>query len=141
MQSPGGREVKSREARMAVMLPARLRIAGAWTDVRIRNVSSRGMLLEIADPPLPGCYVEVARGRYRYTARVAWAEGNLCGIHIDGKIQIAALTESASPRLVSAVPVPKSAGISAGREARIFRIARRARLILVRLGQTAAGAV
>src|SRR5688572_14642222 len=102
MQIPRGNEVKFRETRMAVMLPARLRIAGAWTDVRIRNISSRGMLLEMANPPLPGCYVEVSRGRYRYTARVAWTDGNRCGIHIDGKIQVGALTGSASPHAVSA---------------------------------------
>ena len=126
---------------MVVMLPARLRIAGAWTDVRIRNVSSRGMLLETVNPPLPGCYVEVARGRYRYTARVAWAEGNLCGIHIDGKIQVAALTGSAMPRLASVTPVPKSAGISASRKAGLSSIARRLQLALGRLGQMAAAAV
>ena len=126
---------------MAVMLPARLRIAGAWTDVRIRNVSSRGMLLEMASPPLPGCYVEVSRGRYRYTARVAWADGNRCGIHIDGKIQIAALTESASPRALSDTRVPRSARIPTGREAIFFSFAKRIQLALVHLALTAAKAV
>ncbi len=122
---------------MAVTLPARLRIAGAWTDVRIRNVSSRGMLLEMANPPLPGCYVEVSRGRYRYTARVAWAEGNLCGIHIDGKIQIAALTGAAPPRLMSAIPVPISGGISADRKSGLSSLAWWLQFNLVRLAHAA----
>ena len=133
--------MKSREARLAVMLPARLRIAGAWSDVRIRNISSRGMLLEVADPPLPGCYVEVSRGRDRYTASVAWTEGTLCGVQVQERIEIAALTGAPSPRPKATMKRSKSAAISTGRgKGRAFPMARLVKLVLVCLGVASVGA-
>ena len=51
-----------REPRHDVDLPARLRGDESWSDVCIRNVSSRGLMLLIDNPPQRSTYIEVRRG-------------------------------------------------------------------------------
>jgi hypothetical protein len=44
-----------------------------WSDICIRNLSARGLLLQGPSPPSPGSYVEVRRGCHIIVARVVWA--------------------------------------------------------------------
>jgi hypothetical protein len=46
----------------------------SWSDVCIRNMSSRGLLLQGQSPPRPGSYVEVRRGSHIIVARVVWTK-------------------------------------------------------------------
>jgi hypothetical protein len=59
-----------------------------WTNVTIRNVSSRGMLLETAIPLRRGTYLEVRRGPAVIVGRTVWATGQQAGIQTQDIILI-----------------------------------------------------
>jgi hypothetical protein len=65
---------KPRQDRRRVLIPARMKQGVSWTDVCIRNLSSRGLLLQGRCPPRPGTYVEVRRGNHIIVARVIWTK-------------------------------------------------------------------
>lgn len=69
-----------REPRRNVVLNARMRVGACWNDVCILNISSRGLLLQIAEPPRQGSYLELRRGRHAILARVIWTESHRCGV-------------------------------------------------------------
>jgi hypothetical protein len=131
--------MKSREPRKAVILPARLRTAGGWGDVRIRNISSRGMLLKVSNPLVRGSYLEIARGRYRYSARVAWTEGNQCGVQIRELIDIGGVTGEASSPAVSVHHGTWKRGSAERRKSMVRRPSRVIEFALVVVGLATAG--
>lgn len=71
---------KRRSKRSLVLLAAKVRIAGVAKDVRLRNLSQNGALLEADDLPKVGCDVVFERGETIVPARVAWAAGGRFGI-------------------------------------------------------------
>lgn len=93
--------LKAREPRQKVMLPARMRVGSAYVDVCIRNISSRGMMLQAASPPPPGTYVEVLRAANNIVGRIVWAKDRRFGVHISDRVNVAIFvnqTVSATPR-------------------------------------------
>ena len=91
---------KPREVRRRVLVPARMKQGVTWTDVCIRNMSSRGLHLQVSSPPKPGTYVELRRGDHVIVARVIWSREQECGaqtqdlLPIDQIIQNRASTSS-----------------------------------------------
>lgn len=83
--------MKPREARRVVLIQARMRVDGVWGDVCIRNISSRGMLLQAASAPPRGTYVEIFRGRHSAIARVVWCSDRRFGIHTRERMDVDAL--------------------------------------------------
>lgn len=85
MHPPEGRgrfvRPKPREPRSPVLLNALLRGGGEERIVRIRNVSSRGMLIETSEAPQVGVTVEVSVGRVAVLGRVVWRKGKQLGFH------------------------------------------------------------
>ena len=71
--------MRGREPRCAVCIPARMFADATWIDVTIRNVSSRGMLLETSAPLKRGTYLEVRRGSAVIIARAVWTSGQALG--------------------------------------------------------------
>lgn len=71
-----------------MLVPARMRAGEAWSDVCIRNISSFGMLLESAEPPARGTYVEIRRGPHVVVARAIWRQGERFGVRTQDKIDI-----------------------------------------------------
>jgi hypothetical protein len=65
-----------------------MRLDGVWRDVCIRNISSRGMLLQAGSPPRRGTYVEVHRGRHVLAARVAWSSDRNFGIQTQDRLDV-----------------------------------------------------
>lgn len=86
---------KSREPRVAVNLLCRMRRGDGWHDVRIRNVSSRGLGAMSATPPALGQYVEVRRGSAVIIARVVWLRDCSFGLRTQDKIDLTSLVERA----------------------------------------------
>ena len=84
--------MQQREPRHDVDLPARLRGDDSWSDICIRNVSSHGMMLLIADPPQRGAYIEVRRGSAVVIGRVMWIGVGRCGLRTKERIRVADLT-------------------------------------------------
>ena len=75
---------KPREPRTPVMLNALLRGGGQERSVRVRNVSSRGMMIEAheaGEAPDVGVVVEVRIGGVSWLGRVAWSRGKQFGFH------------------------------------------------------------
>lgn len=96
--------LKAREPRQKVMIPARMRAGETYVDVCVRNISSRGMMLQTASPPPPGSYIEILRGAYTVVGRIVWTKERRFGIHAADRIDINAIvnqTTRSGPRPAS----------------------------------------
>jgi hypothetical protein len=97
--------LRARESRLQVFLRARMRAGGAPVDICIRNISSRGMLLQAAAPPPRGAYVEILTARHTIVGRVAWRNDRRFGIETQARLDIGAIVK-ASPIKGPATPIP-----------------------------------
>jgi hypothetical protein len=86
---------KAREPRQTTATPARLNSDGRWQDVCIRNISSRGMMVEVQHAPPRGHYLEVRRGAHVIVGRVIWSTGYQVGIISQDRIEVAAVLADA----------------------------------------------
>jgi hypothetical protein len=84
---------KPRETRQKVVLPARMRAGAGQVEVCIRDVSSRGMLIQAGVPPPRGTYVEIMRPGYSVTGRVIWSKHHKFGLQSRETIRIASVLE------------------------------------------------
>ena len=78
--------MKPREPRRKIVVPARIRQAGRWADVRILDASSRGFMIHLPNAPPRGTYVELHRGRRSYVARVVWQSAQRCGLQTQDRV-------------------------------------------------------
>ncbi len=83
--------MRKREPRRRTLISARMRCGDTWTDVSIRNISSRGLQLETEGPPPPGTYVEVRRGTNVMVGRTMWQSGRRFGVSTQDKLNIPAI--------------------------------------------------
>ncbi|MXO64134.1 hypothetical protein GRI48_14110 [Altererythrobacter oceanensis] len=79
------------------MLAARMLAEQGWQDVRVCNVSSRGMMLRSASPPQRGAYVEIRHHQICTVGRVVWSKGTAFGINSQQKIEVRELLSGTSP--------------------------------------------
>lgn len=80
--------MKKRETRVETHMPARLKHGLSWADVTVRNVSRRGMMLEMGSPPARGTFVELRRGKLIVVGQVLWARDQRCGLRAQDSIDI-----------------------------------------------------
>ena len=85
--------MKPREARRKVLIDARLRQDCGWSDARILNLSSRGMMVRASSAPARGTYVEISRGAYRIVARDVWVKGDRFGARSQDRIAFEAIAK------------------------------------------------
>ena len=71
---------KRRSKRSLVLLTAKIRTPKGVLDVRLRNLSQNGALLESETLPEVGCELVFERGDTIVPARVAWASNGRFGI-------------------------------------------------------------
>jgi hypothetical protein len=88
---------KPREPRQKVVLPARMRLGGKFSDVCIRDISSRGMMLQAANPPPQGSYIEIYRAAHTIVARVVWSRERRFGIMTQDKMHVADIVTVSAP--------------------------------------------
>jgi hypothetical protein len=105
--SAGGE--RPREERISVVIPSRMRVNNSWSDVCIRNISTRGLLVAVTDPPPPGSYVEIRRGTQIIVARTVWARGNYLGLRSQEKLPVQRII--AEPRLTKRPSVAVADGV------------------------------
>lgn len=79
-----------------MIIPARMRNDGMWGDVCIRNISSRGMLVQAANPPPRGTYIEIFKARHVIVGRVMWRKDRRFGIHTRERIDVSAFVDDAA---------------------------------------------
>ena len=82
---------KSREPREPVVLPVRIRMDSGWVNATIRNVSTKGMKLEMPAPPPQGSFIEIRRGPVIVVGQVRWIEQGCCGLLAQGRVPVAQL--------------------------------------------------
>jgi len=89
LNSPQSRTVDSREtARSSLYLGAALYCDGGSTPARIRNMSSRGALVEAAVVPEVGALVQLIRGTLIVHGLVIWSEEGRCGLKLSGSVDV-----------------------------------------------------
>jgi hypothetical protein len=101
----------AREPRQATATPARLNSDGGWQNVCIRNISSRGLMVELQNPPPRGHYLEVRRGGHVIVGRVVWATGYRAGIVTQERLDVAAVLAEQKlpprPRTLAEKPIER----------------------------------
>lgn len=85
------------DPRSNVFLTAVLCAGGAQTNVRIRNLSAHGALLEGPDLPAEGTVVQIRRGSLSVAGDIAWSREQHCGVQFGSIIQVGAWIERAGP--------------------------------------------
>ena len=75
-----------------------MRAGGAKTDVCIRNVSSRGLMLQTAHPPAAGTYVEIFQPAHTIVARVVWCKDKRFGVRTSDVVDVNALINGTVPQ-------------------------------------------
>jgi len=76
-----------------------MRCGAAWSDVYIKNMSSRGIMAEAGEPPTRGTYVEIRRGRQIVVGRVIWTRNGQFGVRTQDRLDVEAIVTE--PRLTS----------------------------------------
>lgn len=89
--------MKPREPRQSIMVPVRVRQDARWKDATIRNVSSRGMMLQMNEPPPRGSYIELRRGEIVMIGQIRWARDDRCGVRTQDVVPLSRLTSGAAP--------------------------------------------
>lgn len=88
---------RQREPRKPVRIGVRLKDDAGWCDAQLLNVSSRGVLAMIAEPPRRGSYVEIRRGSYVMIGRVAWVGTDRIGVSVRERIVLDDLLQPVTP--------------------------------------------
>lgn len=71
---------KRRTRRAPVMLTANLAVAGANYEVRLRNLSEDGVLVEGDELPPEGAVAKFERNELSVKSTVVWVEGRFAGV-------------------------------------------------------------
>lgn len=73
------------------MISARLRDSQGWSNARILNLSSRGLLLHASRTPQRGTYIEVCKGPHRIVGQVVWVRQDRFGVRTQDKLAVEAI--------------------------------------------------
>lgn len=96
--------MRTRDPRRNVYLKARMRQGSDWSDVTIRNISSRGMLLWAEEAPRPGSYLEICGPATTLVVRAVWARDGYFGVRSQDKIDIESAISGGRWRCVDPSP-------------------------------------
>ena len=95
---------KRHPRRSRVLLSARLENAGRQQDVRIRDLSIKGALLEAVDPPPVGEEIMLSCGDTSLRGKVAWHDEVLVGVEFIQPLTGAMLASAEEQKLQVAAP-------------------------------------
>lgn len=96
--------MRNREPRRNVYLKARMRQGSDWSDVTIRNVSARGMLLWAEEPPRPGTYLEICGPATTLVVRTMWSRDGYFGVRSQDRIDVESALRGSRWRCVDPTP-------------------------------------
>ncbi|MEO1969455.1 MAG: PilZ domain-containing protein [Sphingomonadaceae bacterium] len=88
---------KARAPRKNVSIPARMRGSSNWADVHIKNVSLKGLMAEMPNPPSRGRYIEIRRGTHILVGAVVWSRGSHFGVSLSDAIDVEGLAKGVTP--------------------------------------------
>lgn len=73
-----------------------MRSDAGWSDVVVRNISRRGMLISSNTPVKRGSYIEIRRAHFTIVARIMWAAKDRLGARTQDPIDIEGLIAAAT---------------------------------------------
>jgi hypothetical protein len=79
-----------REHRRKVSIRANMRAGGPRMDVCIRDISSRGLMLQASVPPPRGTYVEIIGAEQTIVGCVIWTKDRRFGVRTRDRIDVSA---------------------------------------------------
>ena len=85
------------DPRSNVFLTAVLCASGTQTNVRVRNLSPHGALLEGPGLPAERSVVQIRRGSLSVAGDIAWSRDQHCGVRFASNIEVGAWIERAGP--------------------------------------------
>ena len=85
-----------------------MRVGPGWVDACILNLSSRGLGMQAAAPPVRGTYVEISRGRHVLVGCVAWSKGHRFGLRTQDCVAIDAIIREPELAFEASVAAPRS---------------------------------
>lgn len=94
--------MRPREPRRKVLIDARLRHEGGWSDARILDISSRGLCVHADRSPRQGSYVEICKGSHRIIARVVWTRDERFGVRSQDRVAVDSITTGIEPSVPAA---------------------------------------
>lgn len=95
---------KRNPRRKRVLLKASLDSAAGRQDVRIRDLSIKGALLEAATPPPEGSEITLSAGDTSLKGKVAWHDDLLVGIEFTEALSGSLLASAQAEKLELSVP-------------------------------------
>lgn len=87
LPGPGAPDAR-REPRTNLFLAAQLLAGGRATNVKVRDMSSAGALVEGTDLPPDGSTVRLERGPLGVGGRIVWSRPGRCGLAFDSPIAV-----------------------------------------------------
>lgn len=79
------------------MLNARMRVDASWNDVCILDISTRGLLIQAAQSPERGAYLDLHRGQYAIVGRVIWVDGQRFGVRTQDSLPVEEIIRPPDP--------------------------------------------
>lgn len=105
----------NRLPRRKVLVRARMRAGGPKTDICIRDVSARGLLIQANTPPQRGSFVEIMCEGLPITGQVIWISDRRFGVITRERLDVAAFVDRLSnPSAQPVIVVPEPVGIRVG---------------------------
>ncbi|WP_052769038.1 PilZ domain-containing protein [Aurantiacibacter marinus] len=90
---------KSRvDTRTTAMLPGTMRDDRMTQDVRVGNISSKGMMIVSSRPPSRGHIIDISVSGHHLAGRVMWVSGRRFGVRTNERIDVAAIMGGKAPR-------------------------------------------
>lgn len=93
------------EARETVMLRAKVIDARGTRDARISDVSSRGLLGSMSQPPARGEFINIHFPAREVAGQVRWVNGQRFGVRLRERIDPQSLVSGNAKRRVAKAPV------------------------------------
>ena len=80
--------MRAREQRRKVLIQAKIRAGGLPVDACIRDISTKGLMIQAKVPPPRGTYVEIVTASHTIVGRVVWGRDMRFGISTRDKLHI-----------------------------------------------------
>jgi len=86
------------DSRMTAMLSGTMRDNRATHDVRIGDISPKGMMVVSARPPSRGEIVDISVSGHHIAGRVMWVNGRRFGVRVNQRIDVGAILNGKPPK-------------------------------------------
>ncbi len=92
-----GAEQSRVDTRMTAMLPGTMRDDRMIQDVRVGDISPKGMMIVSSRPPSRGDIVDISFHGHHLAGRVMWVNGRRFGVRTSERIDVDAILSGSAP--------------------------------------------